>query len=177
MKARHLRQILPVSLFLLLGCSEHKVDTFPKWCEQISGVDLQQKYAPFWAAFPGVSFHGDAIRDSYADFLNKSHMDKIQNRSTKMAWREGLQLHLINLSSFMMIEPEQIIEEWRSGVEMEKAKKLSDPADVCLYGTLTSMFDSLHIHSMQADSLGSKWKDTVTVISTNREQRLGSHRL
>ena len=76
-----------------------------------------------------------------------------------------------------MIEPEKVIEEWRSGVEMDNAKKLSDPADVCLYGTLTSMFDSLHIHSMSADSLGAKWTDTVTVISTNREQRLGSKSL
>ena len=62
MKLPHIRQLLPVFLFVLFGCSEHKVDTFPRWCEQLSGVDLQKKYAPFWAV-SGVSFHGDAIRD------------------------------------------------------------------------------------------------------------------
>jgi len=145
--------------------------------EHITGVDIQKKYAPFWAVFPGVSFHGDAIRNSYTEFLNKSHLEKVQNRAPKMAWREGAQLHLVNLSSFLVIEPEKIIQEWRRGIESDIANKLKDPADVCLYGTLTSMFDALHIHSMKADALGAKWTDTVTVIAIEREKRLGNKRL
>lgn len=173
-----LREVLSFAVLLvLLGCSEHKVDTFPKWCEKISGVDLQNKYAPFWAVIPSVSFHGDAIRDSYVDFLNRRHLEKVNNRAPKMAWREGTQLHLVNLSGFLMIEPELIIGEWRKGIEIDLANEANDPVNICLYGTLVSMFDSLHIHSMQADSLGIKWTDTVTVISTRREQRLGSKRL
>jgi hypothetical protein len=172
-----MRLLFLVLVTLQLGCSEHKVDTFPKWCEQITGVDIQKKYAPFWAVFPGISFHGDAIRDSYTEFLNKSHLEKVQNQAPKMAWREGAQLHLVNLSSFLVIEPEKVIDEWRKGIELDKEHKLKDPADVCLYGTLTSMFDALHIHSMKADASGSKWTDSVTVISTDRDKRLGSKRL
>lgn len=172
-----MRSVLLAIPLVLFGCSEHRVDTFPKWCEQISGVDLQQKYAPFWAVLPSVSFKGDAIRDSYVEFLNKSHLSKINNRAPKMAWREGTQLHLINLSSFLMVEPEAVIAEWRQGIELDIARKQTDRAGQCLYGTLTSMFDSLHIHSMHADPLGVKWSDSVTVISTLREQRLGDKRL
>ena len=35
---------------------------FPEWCEQITGVDLEKKYVPFWAVLFSVSFDGDAIR-------------------------------------------------------------------------------------------------------------------
>lgn len=172
-----MRRLILVALTLISGCSEYKVDTYPKWCEQITGVDIQKKYAPFWAVFPGVSFHGDAIRDSYTEFLNKRHLEEVQNRAPKMAWRDGAQLHLVNLSSFLVIEPEKVIEEWRKGIELDNAHKLRDSADICLYGTLTSMFDALHIHSMKADALGTKWTDSVTIIPTDREKILGSKRL
>ncbi|MBX9630525.1 MAG: hypothetical protein K2X67_08390 [Burkholderiales bacterium] len=174
---RAMRRLIIALVTVLTGCSEHKVDTFPEWCEQIAGVDIQKKYAPFWAVFPGVSFHGDAIRDSYTDFLDKSHLEKVQNRVPKMAWREGAQLHLINLSSFFDTEPNRVIAEWRKGIELDIADQLKDPSDVCLYRTLTSMFDSLHIHSMEADALGQRWTDAVTVIPTERQKRLGSKRL
>jgi hypothetical protein len=166
--------LLPV---FLLGCSEHRVDTFPEWCEQIAGVDLQKQHAPFWAVIFSVSFDGDAIRDDFTAFLNKTHLEKVQNRAPKMAWREGTELHLVNLSSLLMIEPEKIIDEWKRGIELAKEHKHSHPADICLYGTVTSMFDSLHIHSMESDALGVKWTDNITVIPTLRSKRLGDKRL
>src|SRR5688572_10286388 len=58
----------------LSGCSTHDVDTVPEWCEQISGVDITEKYAPFWADFPGVRFHGDAIRDDFVRSMNEVAM-------------------------------------------------------------------------------------------------------
>lgn len=177
MLATPIRTALVLLVLFLSGCSEHRVDSFTKWCEHLAGVDLHKKYAPSWSVFPSVSYHGDAIRDSYVDFLNKTHLEKIENRAPKMAWREGAQLHLINLSSFLMIEPEAVIAEWRQGVEAQISGKETNPADICLYGTLISMFDSLHIHSMKADALGTNWTDNVTVISTEREHRLGERRL
>lgn len=162
---------------IILGCAEHKVDTFQEWCEQISGEDLDEKYRPFWALIFGVSFDGDAIRDDYTEFLNKVHLEKVNNRAPKMAWREGVELHLVNLSSLMVVEPEKIIEEWRNGIELSKQYKHTDPESKCLYGTLTSLFDSLHIHSMQSDVFGKNWTDKVTVIPTDREKRLGKDRL
>ena len=162
---------------VLLGCTEHHVDTFPEWCEQISGVDLEKKYDRFWAVIFSVSFDAEAIRDDYTNVLNESHLEKVQNRTDKMAWRKGTELHLVNLSSFFVLEPSKVIEEWRHGIELNKQFKHQHPADKCLYGTLTSMFDSLHMHSMESEALGNNWSDTVTVISTDREKRLGTKRL
>ncbi len=34
-------------VLLLSGCTEHKVDTTVKWCEQISAVNLEKKYRRF----------------------------------------------------------------------------------------------------------------------------------
>src|SRR5690606_26982318 len=99
MLAPLIRTALVLLVLILSGCSEHRVDSFTKWCEHLAGVDLHKKYAPSWSVFPSVSYHGDAIRDSYVDFLNKTHLEKIENRAPKMAWREGAQLHLIILSS------------------------------------------------------------------------------
>lgn len=166
-----------IAISLLVGCAEHKVDTFPEWCEQITGVDLEHKYRPFWAVIFSVSFAGNAIRDDFTAFLNKTHLEKVQNRTPKMAWREGTELHLVNLSSFLVIEPEKVINEWRQGIKLDEAHKHTDPANICLYGTITSLFDSLHIHSMESDALGRNWTDKVTVINTDREKRLGKNRL
>ena len=76
-----------------------------------------------------------------------------------------------------MIEPEKIIGEWRKGIEIAKRYEHDTDADACLYGTLTSMFDSFHIHSMESDALGRKWTDEVTVIPTGRKERVGDKAL
>lgn len=159
------------------GCSEHRVDTFAEWCEQITGVDLEAKYAPFWAVVFSVSFDGDAIRDDFVKFLNDSLMKKVENRAPQMAWREGPELHLVNPSSLMVIEPETVIDAWRKGIEKAKHYKSDDNADTCLYGTVTSLFDNLHIHSMESDALGRNWTDDITVIRTERKERLGDKAL
>jgi hypothetical protein len=157
----------------LSACSDHRVDTFLEWCEQITGVDLEEKYWPFWAVLFSVSFDPDAIRDDYVKFLNESHMEAVEHRAPKMAWRDGTELHLVNLSSLLVIEPEKIIDEWRRGLEAANRYEHDNNADTCLYGTVVSMFDSLHIHSMESDSLGINWTDDVTVVPTERKERLG----
>lgn len=166
-----------IATLSFVGCAEHKVDTYPEWCEQISGSNIEKKYRPSWAVFFSVSFDGNAIRDDFTEFINKTHLEKVQNRTPKMAWRKGTELHLVNLSSFLVVEPEKVIEEWRQGIELDKVHKQTDPAGICLYGTITSLFDSLHIHSMESDALGKKWTDKVTIINTDREKRLGNNRL
>jgi hypothetical protein len=94
-----------------------------------------------------------------------------------MAWREGTDLHLVNLSSLMVIEPQEIITAWKRGIEASKTLTKQDAAEQCLYGTVTSMFDNMHIHSMTADALGRNWRDDVTIIPTDRQSRLGKGRL
>lgn len=156
----------------LTACSEHVVDTFPEWCEQIAGVNLEEKYAPSWAVLFSVRFDDEAIRDDYVKFLNDSHLEKVEHRAPRMAWREGTDLHLINLSSFLEIEPDEVIGAWRKGIDTAKRYEHENGADACLYGTLTSMFDSLQIHSMELESLGLAWTDDVTIIPTDRKERL-----
>jgi hypothetical protein len=172
-----MKKLIPFLLILLLiGCSEHRVDTFHEWCEQIRGVDLEKKYAPFWAMFFFVSFDREAIRDEFTNFLNKTHLEKVENRAQRMAWREDMELHIVNLSSLLAIEPEKVIEEWKHEIELAKQYKHTDTAKICVYGTLTSMFNNLHIHSMEPDALKAKWIDNVTVISTDRKERLSDKR-
>jgi hypothetical protein len=173
-KRRAIATVLVALTLTFAGCSEHVVDTFPEWCEQITGVDLEKKYA--WSPLFVVSFDGDAIRDDYTKFLNDALMEKVESRAPKMAWREGTELHLVNLSSFLALEPEKVIAEWRKGIEKAKEPEPKDSADTCLYGTLISMFDSLHIHSMERDALG-EWVDDTTVIPTERQERLGDKAL
>lgn len=38
-----------------------------------------------------------------------------------------------------------------------------------LKNTLRSLFVCLHIHSMQFDAFGNKWKDSVTIINADRK--------
>jgi len=160
-----------LSTLFLVGCSEYKFDTFPKWCERINDENAAEKHQPFWVVFYGVSVHHDAVRDDFVKFLNDTHMEKVKNRSPRMAWREGNNLHLISLSSFFEVDPEKIITEWRSGVEKAKGNELKNKADKCLYETIANLFDSMHIHSMTPDIFGKEWRDKVTVIDTDRKAR------
>ena len=162
-----------LSFFGLTSCSTHEVDTVQEWCEQISGEDLADKYQPFWAILFAIEINGEAIRDDYVNILNTSYLEKVENRTDRMAWRDGTEFHIINLSSFFEVDPEAFIEEWRTGVERSKQFEYTDQMSKCLYGTLTSAFDSLHIHSMSSDALGKEWTDNETVIPTDRKARLG----
>lgn len=129
------------------------------------------------AVFLSVSIDRDAIRNDFTAFMNKSHLDKVQNRAPKMAWREGSEFHLTNLSSLSAIDPEEIIEGWREGIELGKEFKHTDKGSICLYGTLNNMFESIHIHSMSSGAAGIKWTDDITIINTGLEKRLGDKRL
>lgn len=96
-------------LLMLVGCSNHEVDTAEEWCEQISGIDLYDKYAPFWAVFPSVSFNAEAIRDDFVKLLNTSLLQKVEYRSERMAWRDGTDLYMENLSTLLVIEPDEVV--------------------------------------------------------------------
>lgn len=163
--------VFVMALTLLSGCYDLNLDTVPKWCDQIGGANLEEKYRPFWAISFAVSTDADAIRDDFVALMNKLHMGKVENRSPRMAWREGPVFHLINLSTLMQIEPSEIIEKWRDGIEKAKTNSLTDNADVCLYGTVVSLFDSMKIHSIEIDVLGQDKGDKITTIETERAAR------
>ena len=165
------KNILPILVSVLLqvllaGCSEHKVDSFQKWCELISGEDLKAKYAPFWVINFTVAVDEDRIRNDYTFFLNRSFLKKAKYRVSRMAWRENNELHIVNLSSLLKINSGRMIEKWRHGIELALEKKHTNPIDICLYETLTQLFESLHIHTMKVDEQGGVVQDEVTVIPT-----------
>jgi hypothetical protein len=169
--------LLTLSIILFSGCTEHRVDTFKEWCEQINGVKLQDAHSKSWTVIFSVSYKGDEIRDDFTKFLNESYLQKVQNRSKRMAWREGANLHLIGLSSLMGIEADEEVSMWKEKINLAKEFKSIDKGDTCLFGTVTSMFDSLTIHSMEYDGLGINWKDNVTNIDTERNKFIGKNKL
>ena len=94
---------IPLSIIVILalmtgGCSKHVVNDLPKWCDYLTGLDLEEKYKPFWALSFSVQFDEDAVRGDYVDWLNETLLEQVDNRAQRMAWREDMELHMINIS-------------------------------------------------------------------------------
>lgn len=152
---------------LLVGCSEIKVDTFQKWCELISGEDLKAKYAEFWVIKLSVSIDKESVRDDFIVFLNRSMLKKVQYKVHQMAWIKDNELHIVNLSSLLKIEPKIMIHQWQNGIKLAMQKKHTDFVDICIYETVTRLFDILYIHTMKFDNKGEVIEDVVTPIRPN----------
>jgi hypothetical protein len=160
---RQFAALVGISL-ILAACPVHEVTTAEAWCQQISGVDLVEKNAPFWAVFPGIAFNREAIRDDFTGILNAALLEKVENRSLRMAWREDNDLHVWNLSTFFDIERVEVIEEWRTNIELSMRFENPDDAHRCFYGTITSLFDTVNIHTGIWDQYGFDLvRDDVTV--------------
>ena len=160
-------KIVGILFLLLAGCSEIKVDSFQQWCELISGEDLKDKYAKFWVIKLSVSIDKERIKDDFILFLNKSLLKKVQYRVPQMAWIKDNELHIVNLSSLLKIEPEIMIEKWQNGIKLALQKKHTDFVDICIYETVTRLFDILYIHTMKFDNKGRVIEDVVTPIQPN----------
>ena len=162
--------LIPV---VLTSCSHHEVDTHDEWCEQIVGVDIMEKYRPFWAAIPSVSFDGESIRDDFVSNLNSAYMEKVEARTDRMVWRIGTDLHMRNLSIFFDVPAGDLIQGWVDGVERSIKLEHLDAADECLYGSLTSLFDRLLIHTAVLDDFGLRVvREDIFEIDTSRQERL-----
>jgi hypothetical protein len=161
--------LLAIICSCLAGCSGHEVTTAEEWCESLSGVDLMEKNAPFWAVMPSLSFNGDAIRDDFTNAINSAAMNSVQGRAEKMAWRSGIELHIVNPASLNEIEPEVVIEQWRDGIENFNAAHQGQ--DVCVMGSVVTLFDRVHIHTWRWDGLRfNVVGEKVTTIETNRKR-------
>lgn len=160
-----------VLLLLLPACYTVEVDNAELWCVQLTEGDLYD-LAPAWAVLPGVRFHGDDIRMSYAALLDEAYMEKVNDRSDRMAWVEGTTLHMESLGNLMDLEHEVFIQEWREGIRRAEAYETTDDEDRCLYGSVTSLFDQLVIHT--ADHDGIQWvneEEVLIPIGTRDELR------
>ena len=178
--------IVLVMFFVLLfnSCYTHKIDTAQEWCEQISGVDLNDKYNPPWSLFFGVHISEESIRDDYAKILNDLYMKQVQHRIEKidrMVWREGKNLHMTNLSSFfIVVEPSSMVNEIKEGIEDSCNFKIEDKARKCLYGTMVTLFDKVIIHHYsnvsdelwvrKGDDFRKNKKDYPAILETKTEE-------
>jgi len=152
----------------LAGCAEHHVDTFQEWCELISGEKPFTKDSPFWIIKTSVSIDEEKVRTDFTFFINRALLKRVKNQVPRMAWRKNSELHINNLASLLKVEPEIMIEKWRQGIEMALDNKHTDSTDICLYVTVTRLFESLHIHTMKANQMGSELSDDVIIIPTTR---------
>jgi len=162
-----------IFLFFLttfVGCSTYEVDSFGKWLffdpEDHSSYRINR----------------EAIRSSLADFLNQAQLKIVgqgdieagRKRIGRMTLREGKHLYLENLSTLMVIEPTEMINNFRKGLEdafNDNLKK--DPKDIysCVYICILVMFEDVTINSgKNPDGMGIKWVDTKTVIPTKRKE-------
>ena len=51
-----------------------------------------------------------------------------------------------------------------AGIEKAKTHSYDDKARTCIYGVVTALFDSMHIHSIEVDFLGKQKTDHITII-------------
>jgi hypothetical protein len=158
--------VLGILLFLatLSGCARHEVDTFKEWCELRAGVDLKQRYAPAWVLKFTVVVDEAAVREDYANFLNKALLKRVQYRVPRMGWAKDREMHLVNLAAVEEVPPAAMIEKWRQGIRETREIGQGTATTRCLYGTLIDMFDVLVIHSARPDASGGKESDRPTVI-------------
>jgi len=149
---------------ILTSCSETEINSFEVLCEKIEQSKLEYNNAEIWTGNSSILFDPTQIKKSYVQFFNKAYLERIENRAKTMAWKEDNAFHIVNLSAFLYVEPEEIIKEWENGVALARASAHQDPYSACLYATLTNMFDSVSIHTMETDPLGVKWTEDVRVI-------------
>ena len=167
-----MKQLLLIIIILFTsGCAEHHVDTVEEWCEEISGKNLAKLYEPSWGVFFSVYYNGEQIRDHYVKILNDAYTQKSEGRSDKMVWREGTELHMINLSALFLIDESEIVNAWKDGMESYRNRTLSSEEDICLYGTLSTAFDLLHIHAYEHNVFGELQfgKKRTKILKTQRQ--------
>ena len=162
---------LVVFPLVVSACYEVKVDTLQRWCENTSGTDLTDKYAPAWILLPSVSFDYSAVRADYTRIMDSLALDQVQWRSDRMAWLEGTNLHLESPSDLMMIAPESVLAGWKSGLDRAREGRTNDDADECVFGTASSLFDTVTIHFGVQDIAGQFVGDTTVKLLTGRTPR------
>jgi hypothetical protein len=166
-------------LISLGGCYTLKVDTLEEWCDQISDVDLEAKYSPFWAGLFAVQFLQDSVADDFTRRIDSLYVAKTEGRADHMAWREGSwgqpgssKLHLVNLASLFAIEPEEFVNEWRGVVRTGDTADYRTGAETCFERSVVGLFDSILVHYETYDLAGGLASDSTVGLSTGREARL-----
>lgn len=159
-------------LVLILGsCSEHEVDTWVEYCEQISGDDLEEKYNP-WGLLFSFSFNEEAVRKDLVKNLNVIYIEAYQGRDPKPVWREGLELFIVNNATYFVTDPEIFVQEWKKGLKRADNGEALDREDYCLYGAVSYLFERVHILHLNLTIFGNPRVTNEEIIETSRNHTL-----
>ena len=166
------RTILFTAAILVISSGCHvAIDSVEKWCEHVYWeVDLTDKYVP-WAPFPIVSFDYESVRDNYVALMDSLWLDIVDHRAERMAWRDGMELHVESLATLMAVAADTVIDGWKQGLERARLGTVADSVEECLFGTAASLFDRVHIHTgIWDDPRLRLLQDSVTTLETQRTQ-------
>ena len=158
----------------IAACTTHEVNTWERWCEQITGVDLERKYRG-WGLIFGVRYDVEAIREDFAKKFNTIAVSSVSSRYfegrpaddpvlSEMArlrligvWHESTALHWAHsYLSLEYVDPEVGFSEFASEIEnnLERHRTLdrlrprdeAERATMCIWGTIDGVFDRLVLH-------------------------------
>lgn len=158
---------LLIILLILKGCSKHEVDTWPEWCEQIAGVNLEKKYNKGFIF--SVSFNKEAIRKDFIEQYNllvlsnvgSKYMGGAEPNSNVMkelsrlqmvgVWSEGDKLHIANVLLFKdkrlgLDEFPEFVKNYKFYLNLNDNRNKLDDYQYCLFGTINSLFESVVLH-------------------------------
>lgn len=114
------------------------------------------------------------MNQAHLKIVGQGDIEAGRKRIGRMALREGKHLYLENLSILMVIEPTEMINNFRKGLEDAFNNNLKqDPKDInsCVYICILTIFEDVTIISgKNPDGMGIKWVNTKTVIPTKRKE-------
>lgn len=170
LRPQHRGAQMVLALFAITSCHNTRIDTMQRWCEHLSGVSMTDKYAPFWAVLPSVSFEYVDIRESYTHVVDSLMSTIVGGRAPRMAWQDSLTLHVNSISDLMQVSRDSVLEWWRTGLERGSSGRTTGAADECYFRTAVALFDTVkvHFHELQRGDP----PDTTVAIPTRRKLRL-----
>ncbi len=159
--------VLMLTILAIHGCSHHEIDTWEKWCEKMSGVDLEKKYNK-WGFF-AVSYNANAIRNDFTKKFNdivvsdigikylagaKPDSKVIQELSRLRmigVWSEGYTLHIANSllikdDKLGINEFNEFVTKFKYYLDIKSIRDRLDDFQYCLFGTINSFFDTVVLH-------------------------------
>lgn len=169
-----IQAVLLVAMCLpIAACKTHEVNTWERWCEQVTQVDLKNKYRG-WAVVFGVSYNAEAIREDFANRFHKKAITSVRNRYfggvsiddpvlEEMVqirligvWHESTELHWAHAYLSLEAEPslafsivvdeiEQRLEQYRS-VGASRPEDAVARASTCTWATIDGVYETLVLH-------------------------------
>jgi len=159
---------------VLYGCvpgTFRSVTTYEEWVKR--HIEIQSGQDRRHLVF---HINTEAIKNDYVRFLNEFYMKKVhlgdtpadpsQWRIDRMVWREMDVLHVENISTLMLIEPDKLIDQWEQGFEKVRRGTHGDPIEQAAWEFPMLFFEKVIVHSgKKADFY--TWEYTETELNNS----------